>query len=154
MVDVYSRLEGFPSRREQPEYYEKLTHIGQLTEQPETEVLIARSAEGQLLGGVVYFSDMAFYGSGGTATAETNASGIRLLGVDPNARGTGVGKVLTNACLQRARDRGHAQVILHTTQAMQVAWGMYTRLGFERSEDLDFMQEGLAVFGFRLKLKQ
>ena len=36
---------------------------------------------------------------------------------------------------------------------MQVAWGLYIRLGFARSEDLDFLQQGFPVFGFRLKLK-
>ena len=95
---------------------------------------------------------MARYGSGGTATSVKNASGMRLLGVDPKHRGAGVGSALTQACIQMAGDRGHAQVVLHTTQAMQVAWGLYQRMGFKRSPDLDFMQEDLAVFGFRLRL--
>jgi hypothetical protein len=43
-------------------------------------------------------------------------------------------------------------VILHTTAAMRVAWALYERLGFRRSEDLDFMQGELPVFGFRLRL--
>ncbi len=46
------------------------------------------------------------------------------------------------------------KVVLHTTQAMQVAWGLYEKLGFERSVDLDFMQVGLPVFGFRLRLTE
>jgi ribosomal protein S18 acetylase RimI-like enzyme len=63
-----------------------------------------------------------------------------------------VGKALTHACIERARERGHAQVILHTTLAMRVAWALYESLGFERSEDLDFRQGDLPVFGFRLRL--
>lgn len=39
-----------------------------------------------------------------------------------------------------------------TTEAMRTAWGMYERMGFRRSEDLDFPQEDLPVFGFRLSL--
>jgi hypothetical protein len=35
---------------------------------------------------------------------------------------------------------------------MDVAWSLYTKIGFERSSDLDFSQEGLPVFGFRLML--
>ncbi|MDP1830778.1 MAG: GNAT family N-acetyltransferase [Geothrix sp.] len=96
--------------------------------------------------------DMAEYGSGGTATAVQNASGIRLLGISPRFRQLGAGRALTNACIQLARDKGHAQVILHTTQAMQVAWRLYEQLGFARSEDLDFLQQGFPVFGFRLPL--
>lgn len=152
MVEVYASLDGFPTPDDQPRYYEMLANIGTFSEQPDTEVLLALSANGQILGGVVYFSDMARYGAGGSATAETNASGIRLLGVDPKSRGAGVGKALTNACIQLARDKGHAQVVLHTTQAMEVAWALYTKMGFERSPDLDFNQEALPVFGFRLRL--
>jgi catechol 2,3-dioxygenase-like lactoylglutathione lyase family enzyme len=80
-----------------------------------------------------------------------NASGIRLLGVDPKYRRSGAGKALTNACIQLARQQGHDQVILHSTQAMKVAWGMYEKLGFQRSPDLDFSQQDLQVFGFRLQ---
>jgi GNAT superfamily N-acetyltransferase len=153
MVEVYSHLDGFPKPADQPKYYEMLADIGSFADTPSARVLVATSAEGALVGGVVYFGDMAQYGSGGTATREMNASGIRLLGVDPTYRNAGVGKALTEACIQLARDAGHAQVILHTTQAMQVAWGLYLRLGFVRSEDLDFLQQGFPVFGFRLNLK-
>jgi len=95
---------------------------------------------------------MAEYGSGGTATTVKNASGIRLLGVSARARGMGAGKALARACIQLAKDKAHSHVVLHTTQPMQVAWSLYEKLGFERSKDLDFVQEGLQVFGFRLWL--
>jgi hypothetical protein len=36
--------------------------------------------------------------------------------------------------------------------AMQPAWKMYEQIGFKRSEDLDFMQGQLKVFGFRFLL--
>lgn len=95
---------------------------------------------------------MKFYGSGGTATKENNASGFRLLAVDSSTRGQGIGKLLTKKCIQKAMDNRHYQVVIHTTKAMQVAWKMYETLGFKRSKDLDFMQGDLAVFGFRLFL--
>jgi len=101
---------------------------------------------------VVYYDDMSMYGSGGTATQEKMASGIRLLCVDPDFTGLGIGKALTNECIRLAKANGNQQVILHTTQAMDIAWGLYEKIGFVRSEDLDFSQEGLPVFGFRLKL--
>lgn len=152
LCDVYAQLDGFPTPAEQPNYYAMLANIGRFSERPETQVLVAVSDTGELLGGVVYFGDMAQYGSGGIATTVTNASGIRLLGVSPRARGKGVGKALTQACIALARQRQHGEVVLHTTQAMQVAWTMYEKLGFVRSPDLDFMQEKLLVFGFRLTL--
>lgn len=154
MVAVYSRLDGFPDPTEQPEYYRMLANVGGLTTRPQTELLVAVSPEGDLFGAVVFFGDMAHYGSGGTATHETDAAGFRLLAVRPSARGRGVGKHLTLACIDRARRLGRSQVVIHTTGAMQTAWGMYERMGFRRSEDLDFMQEDLPVFGFRLRLDQ
>ncbi len=152
LVKVYAALPGFPKPDEQPGYYDMLAHIARFTEKPGTRVLVALSESNELLGGVVYFSDMAQYGSGGAATAVKNASGIRLLGVDPEYRGQGAGKALTLACIDLARQSGHAEVVLHTTRAMQSAWAMYESLGFVRSEDLDFSQQELAVYGFRLKL--
>lgn len=153
MVEVYSGLEGFPTPEEQPGYYAMLARIGAFADKKDAKVLVAVSSPGELMGGVVYFGDMAEYGSGGTATRVTNASGIRLLGVDPRFRGQGAGKALTQACIRLARERGHAQVVLHTTEAMRIAWGLYERMGFERSQDLDFLQGTLPVFGFRLGLE-
>jgi GNAT superfamily N-acetyltransferase len=152
MVEVYSNLEGFPTPQEQPHYYELLANIGRFTEKPNARVLVAESDQGALVGGIVYFGDMAEYGSGGIATSVKGASGIRLLGVSPHHRNTGAGRALANACIRLAREKGHSQVILHTTQAMQTAWRLYEKLGFVRSEDLDFLQQGFSVFGFRLNL--
>jgi GNAT superfamily N-acetyltransferase len=152
MVQVYSQLEGFPKIAEQPDYYKMLSNVGELTKKPETELIAAVSPRGKIAGGVVYFGDMKYYGSGGTATKEQNASGFRLLFVNPLFRGQGIGKLLTNECIRKAKDKKLDQVIIHTTMAMQTAWKMYENIGFKRSEDLDFMQGELPVFGFRLKL--
>ena len=152
MVKVYSQLEGFPKQSEQPSYYKMLLNIGEFAHKPDTELLVAVSPEGNIAGGVVYFSDMKYYGSGGTATTEKNAAGFRLLAVDPAARGLGIGKLLTQECIRKAREANLSQMIIHSTKAMEVAWKMYEAMGFKRSEDLDFMQEKLPVFGFRLRL--
>jgi len=152
MVNVYSQLAGFPKPSEQPAYYQMLANIGQLTEQPSIELLVAVNPSNQILGGVIFIGDMQDYGSGGTATQEKNAAGFRLLGVSPLSRGLGVGKLLSQACITKARILNRQQVVIHTTEAMKIAWGMYEKLGFVRSEDLDFMQGQLPVFGFRLSL--
>ena len=152
MIQVYSQLEGFPKESDQPNYYRMLANVGSLTSTPGTELLIAISAEEKIAGAVVYFADMKYYGSGGMAVHERNASGFRLLAVGPTERGKGIGKLLTAACIQKARSNRSLQLIIHTTMAMQTAWKMYEQLGFKRSEDLDFMQSSLSVFGFRLML--
>lgn len=152
LVNVYSQLDGFPKQMEQPDYYKLLENIGEFTNKPDTELLVAVSSQGTIGGAIVYFSDMKYYGSGGSATKVKNASGFRLLAVDHSARGIGIGRLLTNECIRKAKEKKHSLIVIHTTKAMQIAWRMYENMGFERSEDLDFMQGELSVFGFRLKL--
>jgi GNAT superfamily N-acetyltransferase len=149
-TSLVSQLEGFPKENEQPAYYEMLRQVGNLTAKPGTEILVAAEPGGAIKGAVVYFSDMQYYGSGGTATKEKNAAGFRLLAVANHARGQGIGKLLSVACIEKAKQQHQKQLIIHTTRSMQTAWGMYEKLGFKRSEDLDFVQGDLPVFGFRL----
>jgi GNAT superfamily N-acetyltransferase len=150
MVEVYSQLQGFPKKTDQPEYYDMLFHIGALTEKPATELFVAVSFDEQIRGAVVYYGDMKYYGSGGTATMELKTAGFRFLAVNPLSRRQGIGKLLVEKCIHKARLTGKIQMIIHSTMAMQAAWKMYQDMGFKRSEDLDFMQGELPVFGFRL----
>jgi GNAT superfamily N-acetyltransferase len=152
MVQAYSSLEGFLSPAEHPAYYNLLANIGEITQKPGAEILVAISTENKIAGAVVYFNDMQYYGSGGIATQEKNTSGFRFLAVSNEARGQGIGKLLTLECIRKAKENNHTQLIIHTTLAMQTAWKMYEQLGFKRSEDLDFMQGHLKVFGFRFRL--
>jgi GNAT superfamily N-acetyltransferase len=154
MVRVYSQLDGFPKESEQPNYYKLLANVGQLTLNPETELLVAVSPGNKLTGAVLYIGNMKYYGSGGIATKQKNAAGFRLLTVDPVYRGHGIGKLLTYECIRKTKEKNLGQLIIHTTLAMQIAWKMYEKVGFTRSEDLDFMQGNLPVFGFRLTLSE
>ena len=150
LAGAYSKLEGFPSREQDPDYYHTLTNISDFITSRDIQVLVAVSSAKVLLGGILCIGDMADYGAGGRASRVKNATGIRFLWVSVEARGMGIGKALTNACIQIARDKGQSQIVLHTTDAMKVAWRLYTGMGFKRSQDLDFTHEGLPVFGFRL----
>jgi GNAT superfamily N-acetyltransferase len=152
MVQAYSTLDGFLKVDEHPNYYNTLANIGELTRRPDTELLLAVSSLGEIGGAVVFFGDMAQYGSGGIATKEKNSAGFRFLAVADTARGQGLGKLLTYECINRAKQRGLNQLIIHTTMAMLNAWRMYEKIGFKRSEDLDFKQGELQVFGFRFLL--
>lgn len=153
MVEVYSQLEGFPKKKEQPNYYNTLANVGDFTLKPEVKLLVALSENDSIDGAVVYFGDMQYYGSGGIATQEKNAAGFRLLAVSHRARGKGIGKLLSNYCIDLAKSQKQEQLIIHSTKAMLIAWNMYEKLGFKRSEDLDFKQADLQVYGFRLQLK-
>lgn len=55
---------------------------------------------------------------------------IRMLVVAPAARGRGIGRDLTLACIERARGAGAEVLALHTSPVMEVALAMYLKLGF------------------------
>jgi ribosomal protein S18 acetylase RimI-like enzyme len=63
---------------------------------------------------------------------------IRMLGVDPDARGRGVARALMDACFDRARTAGRTRMTLHTTLRMRAARAMYEGMGFRRLDDRVF----------------
>lgn len=152
MANVYSSLEGFLNPSEHPGYYEMMRNVGTLVDKPGTEIIVAMTDSQTVAGAVVFFRDMLHYGSGGIATQESNACGFRFLAVDPSMRGKGIASKLVEECILRARVKGARQVIIHTTDAMKIAWAMYEQMGFKRSLDLDFQQGKLTVYGFRFQL--
>jgi ribosomal protein S18 acetylase RimI-like enzyme len=54
-----------------------------------------------------------------------------MLVVDPRARGKGIGRSLTEACIERARRDGASAISLHTSPAMEAALALYLKMGFE-----------------------
>ncbi|HET7650474.1 MAG TPA: GNAT family N-acetyltransferase, partial [Gammaproteobacteria bacterium] len=103
IVDVYAALPGMPTPQEQPDYYNKLLDVAARAANPEISVYATISEAGELFGSVDFIHDMTHYGSGGTAGAVPNAAGIRLLAVNPATRGMGIGKALTQFCIDEAR---------------------------------------------------
>jgi ribosomal protein S18 acetylase RimI-like enzyme len=91
------------------------------------EILVAEEEGGRIVGAVAYF------GPGSEPRAdffEPEWPIIRMLVVDPQARGRGIGRRLTDECIERARRDEAAVIALHTSPAMEVALAMYLRMGF------------------------
>jgi GNAT superfamily N-acetyltransferase len=153
VADAYAALPGMPTPDQQPGYYAMVRDAPTRARNPAIRILAVVGSGGELLGSADLITEMAQYGSGGTATKRADAVGIRLLAVAPPARKRGVGKALARDCIERARSLGRSSVVLHTTRAMETAWRMYEQLGFRRSPDLDFRQGELEVFGFELPLR-
>ena len=64
-------------------------------------------------------------------------TGIRLVGVAPESRGQGIGRMLVEECIKRSREQEASAVGLHTTPIMTIAAAMYERIGFVRVPEFD-----------------
>lgn len=112
-VQAYSSLAGMPRLDEQPEYYGRLRDVATRASNPAITVYVAIDEAGKLLGCVDFIDDMKHYASGGTANTVVDAAGVRLLAVERNARGAGIGKALTQFCIERARARQIESRVAH-----------------------------------------
>lgn len=118
---------------------------------PYTELIVAE-LDGKMVGTVTFYPDGARAQGNGWPPGWT---GIRLLAVAPDARGQGIGRALTEECLKRARRHNASVIALHTNDWMQVARGMYERMGFQRVPEHDFHPlPDLTVLAYRLTIAE
>ena len=113
-------------------------------------VLVAVGTAGELLGGVTYVSGPDDPYSEELSEGE---AGIRMLAVDPAVQGRGVGRALTEACLERAQATGRRRIVLHTGDSMAAAKHLYESIGFVRDAAIDFSPApGINLIGYAFEL--
>lgn len=112
-------------------------------------LLVATDAEDRILGTVTYVAP-------GTPFAElagADEAEVRMLAVAPEARGAGVGRLLSEACIARARAEGWSAVALSSGSWMEAAHRLYARLGFVRTPERDWSpRPDVDLVAFRLPL--
>jgi ribosomal protein S18 acetylase RimI-like enzyme len=94
------------------------------------EIIVAERDEG-IIGAVAYIPP----GCAKAPYFDRSWPIIRMLVVDPAYRGHGVGRALTEQCVERARRDGSHVIALHTSPIMTVALPMYIRMGFRLLRD-------------------
>ncbi len=113
-------------------------------------VLVAVAGE-RIVGTATVELERTIDGSGDLDPGQAN---LRVLAVDPVARGCGVGRRLVEACVQVAHRAGKDLATLHTTDQMAAAQRIYRFLGFQRDPSHDIeLNPSLVLRAFRLPLK-
>jgi ribosomal protein S18 acetylase RimI-like enzyme len=139
-VAVY-RGDGFS-----PEEYEP--QLRAAASRAETATVLAAELDGRLVGAVT----VATRGGEWAEQAVPGEAVVRMLVVDPAARGAGVGEALVRGCLEAARTDGCTVVRLSTKVEMTTAHRIYERLGFVRRPDLDQQWGWITGWAFVLDL--
>jgi ribosomal protein S18 acetylase RimI-like enzyme len=99
-----------------------------------SELLVVRDTAGRVVGSVA----LVLAGDFGNVTASDAEAAFRMLVVDLDVQGQGVGRLLVTECLERARAAGKRRMVLSTDPLMTAAHRLYERLGFTRLPERDW----------------
>lgn len=100
----------------------------------QAELLVVTGEDGSLLGTVTF----TLPGSPWAEISRPGEAEFRMLAVDPDARGRGVGGALAQWCVDRAREKSCAAVALSSLAEMHAAHRIYQRMGFVRAPERDW----------------
>jgi len=129
--------------------------LSEVARRAERGAIVVAVAGGRLVGAVSYYPPVR------ERTGEESSwvwwppgyGYVRALAVDPEARGRGIGRALTLACIERARQAGGDGVALNTVGMMKVAQRMYEGLGFRRvtgPEEDPAVDDGWGLLSYQL----
>lgn len=97
--------------------------------------------------------DGEILGCVGLTRVDARRGRLRLLFVEPDARGLGLGRRLVDACVAFAREAGYAEVVLWTVDVLYAARRIYAAAGFRLiGSEPSELSEGMADETWLLQL--
>ena len=107
-----------------------------LTEEP--DLVMLNDPRGTILdnGGVIYLAKAGneIIGSSALINEHDGVYELAKMAVAVSWRGKGIGKILIEACLQKARELNAGKILLFSSSKLQPAIALYTSYGFKHVE--------------------
>jgi ribosomal protein S18 acetylase RimI-like enzyme len=127
------------------DWTEYLHRIADVSRRAGRAEVLGAFEDGRVVGTVTVELGQRIEGGHDRDPLDPDEAHIRMLGVDPEARGRGIGRVLMDAAVVQARAAGKRRMTLGTTERMVAAHRLYESMGFVRGPDQVFDD------GFRLR---
>jgi len=121
-IAAYEEFRAEIGEQNWPLLHETLSHTSELI--TVGELIVAEDSSGLL--GVVFY----------VPARRRKEAVLRTLAVSPQHRGHGIGRRLTQECIDRARRDNAVAIALTTAEMMTVARPMYQRMGFIKESEL------------------
>lgn len=111
----------------------------------DADILVAERDGGDIVGTISHYAHWR--------GAQADTSALRLLAVEPDEQGEGVGRALMEHCINGARQAGKERIAFTSIDEMQYMRALAEKLGFVRDPNLDHEPApGVRARGYYLKL--
>lgn len=127
-VEAFSQFEHHYS-----DWQSLITAVSKMANLADSANLFVAEDNGKIVGGVALVPP----NDNPNSHFDKTWAAIRMLVVSPEARGKGIGKALTQACIESAKQSNVKTIGLHTSPIMEIALAMYQRMGFEKFKEID-----------------
>lgn len=128
-----------------------LRRVADVRSRAERALVLVAVEQGRVLGSVTLELDDRVVGGHEREPLAPDEAHVRMLGVEPEARGRRLGRALMEAGIEEARRAGKGVLTLGTTTQMHAAHRLYESMGFRRGPD-QVWPDGFRLLTYELRL--